>query len=385
MSASEPNAPIQPGAIVELHSLSKVELNGVRAEAGEFDEIKGRRGAALEDGRFLGVKETNMRRVCVDAGAAATALTFADEAQRLLTQADAARGEARQALSTAFVNTVQEALASDPACHAAHFLWGEAFLKRVVVSPASNSNEEVYKSAIQHFRRAAGNGGGVKAHCFISDGLAQLPNGLKNNRVVLDKLVVEYPGSPDIRLKLGINAVQQGELDLAEREMKEAVRLFRSGVPSFDPATQALHVGNALENLCKLAFVRAGDLSANGHHQDAVQVLSGAWTEFGVASYGSNKVQLVGELSRVMTKTGDIEGAVRTAHLCVESARGWREATDRMCSYAVHVLGESHEARADVLQAAGDEAGAAKMFREAEKLFEHAVTVLSGKPYVFSP
>lgn len=48
-----------------------------------------------------------MRRVCVDAGAAATALTFADEAQRLLTQADAARGEARQALSTAFVNTVQ--------------------------------------------------------------------------------------------------------------------------------------------------------------------------------------------------------------------------------------------------------------------------------------
>lgn len=56
MSASEPNAPIQPGAIVELHSLSKVELNGVRAEAGEFDEIKGRRGAALEDGRFLGVK-----------------------------------------------------------------------------------------------------------------------------------------------------------------------------------------------------------------------------------------------------------------------------------------------------------------------------------------
>ena len=56
MSASEPTAPIQPGAIVELHSLSTAALNGLRAEAGELDVSKGRRAAVLADGRFLGVK-----------------------------------------------------------------------------------------------------------------------------------------------------------------------------------------------------------------------------------------------------------------------------------------------------------------------------------------
>ena len=53
-----PSASIQPGTIVELHSLSTKELNGLQAEAGEYDKTKGRRGARLFDGRLLGVKVT---------------------------------------------------------------------------------------------------------------------------------------------------------------------------------------------------------------------------------------------------------------------------------------------------------------------------------------
>ena len=47
---------------------------------------------------------------------------------------------------------------------------------------------------------------------------------------------------------------------------------------------------------------------------------------------------------------GDLEGAERTAHLCVDAAREWREATEGMCSYAVHMLALVKEARADLLQ-----------------------------------
>ena len=55
-----------------------------------------------------------MRRVCVDAGAVATALRFADEAQVILVQANTASGGGRQALSAAFVDKVQVPLTADP-------------------------------------------------------------------------------------------------------------------------------------------------------------------------------------------------------------------------------------------------------------------------------
>ena len=50
-------AKIQPGTMVEIHSLAAAELNGLHGEAGEYDADKGRRAVhLLLDGRLLGVK-----------------------------------------------------------------------------------------------------------------------------------------------------------------------------------------------------------------------------------------------------------------------------------------------------------------------------------------
>ena len=204
----------EEGMLVELHSLSRADLNGEQGLCGAWDKTKERFAVALAAGA-IAVKPSNLRRAPpVSAAAAAEATEMVHEAAALLAQARGGTNHSNESgpprLSKEAPSLIAEAedmLAQaarvDAACTVLHLTWCDL----------ANMRSD-YAAAVLHARRAVANQPETKAlrqHAHMALANAYGNTGDMPGEVAQLKLVLRIePENLHARLSLGQALIAQG-------------------------------------------------------------------------------------------------------------------------------------------------------------------------------
>ena len=268
---------VEKGMIVELHSLSRADLNGLRGETLSWDAAKERWGVKLatEDGKSMAVRPANLKRAPPAApDAAKAAFVAAEQASHILASIRQGHGPPNVLFAKAEA-LLNQAEANYPAAVVIHQARGDACHMR-----------GQYAEQATHARRAVANGHGLTA----SDGrnhqnvrrmalAAALGNAgdrggeLEQLRAVLQA----EPGHIHARLTLGQSLLERGQFEQAVPELMMAVQLPAEAKPPW-PAVSSRMVdslrGAARQALCTAFGKRAQQLAAGGDHFEAAEILS---------------------------------------------------------------------------------------------------------------
>ena len=203
-----------PGSIVELHSLSKVELNGKIGECGKYDNTTGRQTVILLDTKKkLAVKCINLKRPALTSEELKQADAEVDDAISRLRQCQNGQGD--QKLFDSVLTSLKDIIKRYPSCGKAHMIVGDA-LHMASVHP---------KDCLPHYRRAAENGGGSHARLSYSGMLGEsgdLKGEIHHIELVLQEETSFTKLSIHARLNYGNSLTQVGDY-------KKAFKYFKIG------------------------------------------------------------------------------------------------------------------------------------------------------------
>ena len=150
-----------PGSIVELHSLSKEELNGILGECGKYNTTTQRQAVTLlgAQQKRLAIKCINLKRPTITSEQLKQADDEAKVVSKKLVQI---RSDGNQQQLQQAVNEIQNVISRYPTCGNAHQILGDA------VHMSGNMH-----AALVSYRRAAENGGGLHARFSLSNMLGE--------------------------------------------------------------------------------------------------------------------------------------------------------------------------------------------------------------------
>jgi tetratricopeptide (TPR) repeat protein len=283
------HAPEQ-GMCVELHSLSKEQLNGRLGECLQWSQEKERWAIRLlpfglctaTSLKPVLVKTANLRRApCAEQEKRGQAFDLCCEATTILKSLSSADDSAVEALRNAEM-LLSKAEALDFACVTIHQARGDMAMM--------GGN---LRGAILHFRRAVANGYNLKTEDpNLNGGGGKLPGEQQLVRRValagalgsagdLDgeeqqcRLVLAAsPGHIQARLTLGQNLKQRGRADDAIPELLMALQLPNTGLGNvYDEHSVGMMRCQAARQIAAIYGGRASKLSRQGKHRDSVSEL----------------------------------------------------------------------------------------------------------------
>ena len=268
--------------LVELHSLSKAELNGRYGECTEWVQTNKRWAVQLiggETAQSIAVKAANMRRA-PPAPMKASNLAF-EAANKGIDILSNLRADASGRYSQADVERVH-ALFDEAAKHD----WANICVQQGRGDLAMMRSD--LRGALVHFRRAVANGYNLK----VSDGSGGRPGEQQLRRRValagalgnsgdlegesyqLRQVLAVSPGHVHARLSLGQNLKQRGSVDDAVPELLMALQLPNEGPGHVTDEAALLQIRRtALEQLTYVYGSRASQLSQQGQHRASVDAL----------------------------------------------------------------------------------------------------------------
>ena len=276
----------EQGMCVELHSLSKAELNGQLGECQQWNAEKERWAIRLLDGqgKIILVKPANLRRAPpAEQERRDSAFELSCEATGILSSLRSTDGETKATAALQRVlDLLSQAEALDFANVAIHQARGDMAMMQGDMA-----------SAILHFRRAVANGYNLKAEDpNINNSKGQQPGeqqlvrrvalaGALGNHGDLDgeeqqirMVLAASPGHIHARLNLGQNLKQRGCVDDAVPELLMALQLPNDGPGnSGDAYTVAVMRCSAARQLTSIYGRRASEMSTQREHRAAVTQL----------------------------------------------------------------------------------------------------------------
>tara|TARA_B110001452_G_scaffold248613_1_gene235512 strand:+ start:156 stop:1472 length:1317 start_codon:yes stop_codon:yes gene_type:complete len=267
---------IETGMIVELHSLSRAELNGRIGECGAWDATKERWSVQLLGGSDrMAVRPVNLWRAAPAAPEdAEKAFQACAEGSDLLAAIRQGQGPPAQLFSQA-QDLFQVAAELDPASTNLHQARGDmAHMRRD------------YHDQVKHSRRAVANGHNLTG----ADGCnhqnerrmalaAALGNAgdLEGELTQVRKVLGLEPGHVHARLTLGQSLLDRGDFESAVPELMMACQLpaeSKPPWPSPQPEQHEMLRSAARDALCNALGRRAQQLAANGEHRKAADMLA---------------------------------------------------------------------------------------------------------------
>ena len=276
----------EQGMCVELHSLSKAELNGQLGECQQWNAEKERWAIRLLDGqeKSILVKLANLRRAPpADEERRHSAFQLSCEATGILSHLRSADGEAKATEDLLRVlDLLSEAEALDFANVAVHQARGDMAMMQGDMP-----------SAIVHFRRAVANGHNLKTEDpNINGRKGQQPGeqqlvrrvalagalgnhgDLHGEEQQIRMVLAANPGHIHARLHLGGNLSQRGRVDDAIPELLMALQLPNDGPGNTgDAYTVAVMRCSAAQQLASIYGRRASEMSQQREHRAAITQL----------------------------------------------------------------------------------------------------------------
>ena len=267
--------PVEIGMHVELHSLSRDDLNGRRGEALAWDPAKARWAIHLIGDEKMAVRPINLKRAPpAAADVKEEAFSAAEEAAGLLSAIRQGEGPPAQLFQQAEA-LLAKAEQLDPAQVMLHQARGDAA-----------HMQGRYAEQAKHARRAVANGHGVVAS---EDGrnyqnqrrmalAAALGNAgdLEGEVEQVRAVLAAEPGHVHARLTLGQSLLDRGEFEAAVPELLMALQLPDAAKPpwaSMSPADLAMMRDGARDALVGAFGRRAQQLAARGEHRLAADML----------------------------------------------------------------------------------------------------------------
>jgi len=270
--------PIEIGMIVEMHSLSRTDMNGRLGECCSWDPIKERWGVRVLGGpvgsNSLAVRPENLRRAQpASRDVVGKAINIVDEAFAVLSALREGKGNAAQAFSQA-EELFKKADELDPTLALLHQARGDAAHMR-----------GDFVSQAMHARRAVANGHALRgddgfnhqntrrmALASALGNAGDLEGELEQVRLVLKS----EPGNIHARLTLGQSLIDRGELESAVPELLMALQLppdAKPPWPSFPTHQLQMFRDVARDRLCTALALRAQELAARGDHRAAADMI----------------------------------------------------------------------------------------------------------------
>ena len=267
--------PVEIAMHVELHSLSRDDLNGRRGEALSFDPAKARWAIHLVGDEKMAVRPINLKRAPpAAADVKEEAFSAAEEAAGLLSAIRQGEGPPAQLFQQAEA-LLAKAEQLDPAQVMLHQARGDAA-----------HMQGRYAEQAKHARRAVANGHGLAgpdgrnyqnqrrmALAAALGNAGDLEGEVEQVRAVL----AAEPGHVHARLTLGQSLLDRGEFEAAVPELLMALQLpdavAKPPWPSMPPAQVAMMRDNARDALVSAFGRRAQQLAARGEHRLAADML----------------------------------------------------------------------------------------------------------------
>lgn len=262
------DVPAEIGLIVELHSLSRDDLNGQRGECAVWDGAKERWSVRLAGGKFVSVRPMNLRRAPpVSADARETAFSKASEASELLYQIRTGSPNDGP-LFAQVARLLAEAEAIDAANLSAAMTRGDLACMR-----------GDYVAQAAHTRRAIANGHGMSGddgvnrqnqrRVALAGALGNLGD-LEGEVEQLRLVVKTEPGHIHARLSLGQNLLQRKQHIDAVPELLMALQLPGDSKPPMPAKMRETMRAQARELLSSAYGLAAQALAAKGEHAEAI-------------------------------------------------------------------------------------------------------------------
>ena len=259
-------AHVEAGALVEIHSLSRADLNGKQGWCVAWDAAKERWGVLVIGMESpIALRLANIRFALMPEPASIQpAATAARQAATLLTQARSNRPEAATLVEQA-VQLLNTAENHDPGCVMMHQLRGDlAHMSRDFAGMSTHMRRAVASDRGSHEEKLARRMGLASALGEMGD----FPGEEEQCRQVLRRA----PGHIHARYALGCNLIQRGRHDDAMPELMMAIQL-----PNDDPLLDERMVqqvrGLARKSLMNSTRTRSQEAAAEGNHGRAVELL----------------------------------------------------------------------------------------------------------------
>ena len=349
-----------PGSIVELHSLSKVELNGKIGECGKYDNTTGRQTVILLDTKKkLAVKCINLKRPALTSEELKQADAEVDDAISRLRQCQNGQGD--QKLFDSVLTSLKDIIKRYPSCGKAHMIVGDA-LHMASVHP---------KDCLPHYRRAAENGGGSHARLSYSGMLGEsgdLKGEIHHIELVLQEETSFTKLSIHARLNYGNSLTQVGDY---KKAFTSYLKLFESSVacelmrgdPEHNQKSYLDQSGNAAFQYSrtlkltgkgmftkgdKLRFDSDVDLFEDLNRFYSLQL---SFLRPNLPEYPRLLAQIRSNLARFLCDSGRFDEALAAAETALSEQKGPNGVSNAQnTSFLYDIMGNCYEAQGDAMQ-----------------------------------
>jgi tetratricopeptide (TPR) repeat protein len=351
---------------VELHSLSRDELNGRHGEAFSWNGVKERWVVHLAGGDKMAVRPIKLRRAPpapVEAGD--KAIFFANKAIGTLAKIREVQGPQPQDLFGKAERFLLQAEEQDPGSVLVHSVRGDAAKMR-----------GQYTEQVRHMRRAVANGlcllasdgccqqNRLRIELAIAIGSAGDRDGeIKMMRTVL---VIE-PENIFARLMLGQSLHDRGDYEAAVRELTMALQTPNEAKPPW-PKLDAEKLRMCRHDACytlRVAFSRRAEkLSAQGDHLQATELLSLQVLQLPGIDAGTAAIAHAN-----LAKSYVVLGELDKAEWAITTARELPDVCTLHRAFVLSACGQCKELEADAARASGAAVDMAALYRAAKEAY----------------
>ena len=303
---------LSEGSAVELHSLSRADINGQRGYCSSWDATKERWGVLVigGDGTPLGLRLANLKRVPPPtAENEQRSLTNIAEAAEALRAARGLKGSSAKAKAGEALALLEVAEGCDPSNAQLHQLRGDA---------AHMRGDHV--SMVVHMRRAVANGNGTSEETAsrllaLSAALGGLGDDAGEERLVRDVLK-KMPGHIHARFSLAQCLDRCGRTDDAIPEFMMALQLPNTNPPLPERTLESIR-GAARSSLCNTLGRQGTRWQGKGEHEKAASAFRRLLE---VPSIDADmRARTEANLATSLVKMGNLEAAMEAVSRGIEA------------------------------------------------------------------